>query len=51
MWEERRKEVRREELREKGIVFVNEVDTASVGPANFMIEDPDGNPILVDQHR
>jgi hypothetical protein len=23
----------------------------STGPAHFMIEDPDGNPILVDQHR
>jgi hypothetical protein len=21
------------------------------GPANFMLTDPDGNPILIDQHR
>ncbi|MDN4608315.1 VOC family protein [Sporosarcina highlanderae] len=43
--------VLQEELREKGIVFINEVDTATVGPGSFMIQDPDGNPILVDQHR
>lgn len=40
-----------EELREKGIAFVSEADPESEGPASFIIEDPDGNPILVDQHR
>lgn len=39
------------ELREKGIVFIQEADEATEGPAFFTIEDPDGNPILVDQHR
>ncbi|OPX83329.1 MAG: Glyoxalase-like domain protein [Pelotomaculum sp. PtaB.Bin104] len=43
--------VLQEELREKGIDFIGEVDLASEGPGSFIIEDPDGNPILVDQHR
>jgi len=38
-------------LKERGIEFVSEVDEASSGPASFLIEDPDGNPILIDQHR
>ena len=40
-----------EELREKGITFITEADTAAKGPGSFIIEDPDGNPILIDQHR
>lgn len=40
-----------EELREKGITFLTEADVNSNGPGYFMINDPDGNPILVDQHR
>lgn len=40
-----------EELREKGIDFIEEVDLTTKGPGSFIIEDPDGNPILVDQHR
>ncbi|QUW22945.1 VOC family protein [Sporosarcina sp. Marseille-Q4063] len=39
------------ELKEKGIKFLTEADESSEGPASFTIEDPDGNPILVDQHR
>lgn len=38
------------ELREKGIEFSSEADEDSSGPASFMIEDPDGNPIMLDQH-
>ncbi|GAB3038469.1 VOC family protein [Bowmanella dokdonensis] len=38
-------------LKEQEIKFVSEADENSQGPASFMIEDPDGNPILVDQHR
>src|SRR6056297_2144875 len=38
------------ELRSKGIEFSQEADEETVGPAHFVIEDPDGNPILVDQH-
>lgn len=39
------------ELRAKGMEFVNEADESTFGPAHFVIMDPDGNPILVDQHR
>ncbi|MCL2285273.1 MAG: VOC family protein [Firmicutes bacterium] len=40
-----------EELRAKGIKIIDGADVATTGPASFIIEDPDGNPILVDQHR
>lgn len=30
--------------------FLSEADEATAGPASFMISDPDGNTILVDQH-
>lgn len=39
------------ELKAKGIKMLTEADENSEGPGSFMIEDPDGNPILVDQHR
>jgi Glyoxalase/Bleomycin resistance protein/Dioxygenase superfamily. len=38
------------QLKAKGITFQAEADEKSTGPASFMIEDPDGNPILLDQH-
>ena len=38
------------ELKKDGIAFMTEADSASSGPASFVIQDPDGNPILVDQH-
>ena len=37
-------------LREQGIELVTEADESSTGPASFVIVDPDGNSILVDQH-
>ena len=37
-------------LKEKGVAFASEVVESSMGPASFMLLDPDGNPILVDQH-
>lgn len=40
-----------EELREKGIEFESMVEENTEGPGSFVIIDPDGNPILVDQHR
>ena len=43
--------VLQEELREKGIEFLEKANISTEGPASFIIEDPDGNPILVDQHR
>jgi catechol 2,3-dioxygenase-like lactoylglutathione lyase family enzyme len=37
-------------LKEQGIEFVTEADATSTGPASLIINDPDGNPILIDQH-
>jgi len=37
-------------LKAQGISFSVEVDESTTGPASFIIEDPDGNQILVDQH-
>ena len=39
------------ELKAQGIAFESEADENTTGPASFVIVDPDGNPILVDQHR
>lgn len=39
-----------EKLRADGIEFASEADEATTGPASFVIVDPDGNPILFDQH-
>ncbi len=39
------------QLQKAGIEIVNPADPASEGPASFMVVDPDGNPILIDQHR
>jgi catechol 2,3-dioxygenase-like lactoylglutathione lyase family enzyme len=39
------------ELKAKEINFATEADESSTGPASFVIVDPDGNQILVDQHR
>ena len=38
------------QLKAQGVNFIAEADESSNGPASFMILDPDGNPILVDQH-
>lgn len=38
-------------LRAQGIEPVQAADEATSGPASFVLEDPDGNPILFDQHR
>jgi catechol 2,3-dioxygenase-like lactoylglutathione lyase family enzyme len=37
-------------LKDRGIEFVSEADESTTGPASFIVEDPDGNPILFDQH-
>ena len=39
------------QLKAKGVAFATEADESSTGPASLVIVDPDGNPILVDQHR
>lgn len=37
-------------LKAQGVSLLSEADEATSGPASFMVEDPDGNRILVDQH-
>lgn len=38
-------------LRDHGVKLDSEAEAASEGPASIMLTDPDGNPILIDQHR
>lgn len=37
-------------LKAQGVQLLQEADESSTGPASFALADPDGNPILVDQH-
>ena len=39
------------QLKGMGVAMTTEADESTAGPASFMIADPDGNTILVDQHR
>ena len=43
------REIQRE-LKAQGISIENEADEKTTGSASFIIVDPDGNPILIDQH-
>ena len=38
------------QLKAGGVNMITEADESSTGPASFMIADPDGNTILIDQH-
>ena len=38
------------QLKAQGVPLVQEADESTTGPASFVAVDPDGNPILVDQH-
>lgn len=38
-------------LKAKGVALADEADEEGTGPASFVVIDPDGNPVLVDQHR
>ncbi|MFZ0369803.1 MAG: VOC family protein [Halobacillus sp.] len=38
-------------LKEQGVNLVSEADETTEGPENITMVDPDGNPILIDQHR
>jgi predicted lactoylglutathione lyase len=38
------------QLKDAGLQLMTEADESSKGPASFMLTDPDGNMILVDQH-
>ena len=37
-------------LKTRGLSPVSEADESTSGPASMMVMDPDGNPILIDQH-
>ena len=37
-------------LKSEGIEPQTEADEGGTGPASFVVVDPDGNPILIDQH-
>lgn len=38
-------------LKERGVELSSEADDSTSGPASLMLSDPDGNQILIDQHR
>ena len=38
------------ELKAQGVELMQQADESTTGPASFVAVDPDGNPILVDQH-
>ncbi len=38
------------ELKSAGVGLMTEADETTSGPASFMLMDPDGNTILIDQH-
>jgi predicted lactoylglutathione lyase len=38
------------QLKAQGVALMSEADESTTGPASFMLMDPDGNPILIDQH-
>ena len=37
-------------LKASGLVLTSEADESTTGPASLTLIDPDGNPILIDQH-
>ncbi|WP_407269479.1 VOC family protein [Radiobacillus sp. PE A8.2] len=38
-------------LKKKGVTLIEEADESTQGPAHITMLDPDGNPVLIDQHR
>lgn len=38
------------QLKAQGVTFQQEADESTTGPASFIAVDPDGNPLLFDQH-
>ena len=44
------REIQRQ-LKAAGLTLLTEADESTSGPASFLLTDPDGNPILFDQHR
>lgn len=43
------REIQRQ-LKAQGMELVSEADENTTGPSHFVVVDPDGNPILFDQH-
>lgn len=39
------------QLKKDGLTLISEADESTNGPASLMLTDPDGNMILLDQHR
>ena len=39
-----------QQLKNKNIKIEKEIDENSSGPGSFVVIDPDGNPVLIDQH-
>lgn len=37
-------------LKTQGLALASQADEGTTGPASLMLMDPDGNPILIDQH-
>lgn len=40
-----------QQLKQDGVKLEREADSTTQGPASIVLIDPDGNPILIDQHR
>ena len=38
------------QFKSQGVALVTEADESTTGPASFIVLDPDGNSILIDQH-
>ncbi len=38
------------DLKKNGVELTTQADETTTGPASFIVIDPDGNPILIDQH-
>jgi len=38
------------QLKAQGVELVSEADESTTGPASLIVLDPDGNPVLIDQH-
>ncbi len=38
------------QLKSEGVALDMEADESTSGPASFVVTDPDGNPVLIDQH-
>lgn len=37
-------------VKASGVELTSEADETTTGPASFIVVDPDGNPVLIDQH-